>query len=116
MATVTQAHPVNPPAHGLSPVNLSAQHAQTPPGLDPGHVINAHEATLADYLYQPVQDILSRLGLPPIPAPVPPRGAPDTDMLPRAVNPVEPTQMIKPRVPLRSDTTQKVDDACQNRF
>ena len=72
------------------------QLAQTPPGFDPEHVINANEANLADYLNQPVHDILSRLGLPRLPAPAPPPDASDAETPPGAANPVDPSQMIKP--------------------
>jgi hypothetical protein len=95
MAVVAQPVPVVPPAHAISRVN-APQLAQTPPGFDPEHVINAHEANLADYLNQPVQDILSRLGLPRLPAPAPPPDASAAETPPGAANPVDPSQMIKP--------------------
>jgi hypothetical protein len=96
MAVVAQPVPVDPPAHAISRIDPQAQLAQTPPGFDPEHVINANEANLADYLNQPVQDILTRLGLPRIPAPAPPPDASDAETQPGAANPVDPSQMIKP--------------------
>jgi hypothetical protein len=96
MAVVAQPVPVDPPAQAISRIDPPAQLAQTPPGFDPERVINASEANLADYLNQPVHDILARLGLPRIPAPAPPPDAPDAETQPGAASPVDPSQMIKP--------------------
>ena len=96
MAVVAQPVPVDPPAHAISRIDPPAQLAQTPPGFDPEQVINANEANLADYLNQPVHDILARLGLPRIPAPAPPPDASGAETQPGAANPVDPGQMIKP--------------------
>ncbi|OBF30227.1 hypothetical protein A5724_23680 [Mycobacterium sp. ACS1612] len=68
---------------------------QGQPAFDPEQVINAHETNLADYLNQPVQDILARLGLPRIPSHVMPPDGTDGGA-PAPANPLDPTQMIKP--------------------
>jgi hypothetical protein len=62
MALVTPT-PTPAPVPAAVATNPTGTLAQTLPGFDPEHVINAHEANLADYLNQPVQDILARLGL-----------------------------------------------------
>ena len=98
MAAIPQPTTVDPPAHMLAPapVNPTAQVAQGLPGFDPEAVINAHEANLAAYLNQPVQDILSRLGLPRTPDAAPPSGTPNGESPAGGANPVDPTQMIQP--------------------
>jgi uncharacterized protein YukE len=65
------------PAHAVSagPVHPTSQLAQDLPGFDSAPVINAHEASLADYLNQPIHDILARLGLSPAPTAAPQPGA-----------------------------------------
>jgi hypothetical protein len=92
MAVAQQSTASSPSAHTISSPHLQ----QTSPGFDPEHVINAHETNLADYLNQPVQDILSRLGLPPLPVPAQPPGGDDGQTPAGAANPLDPTQMIKP--------------------
>ena len=69
-AVVLPPAPVSPPASAPSsgPVDPTGHLAQALPGFDPGPIINAHEANLADYLNQPVRDILARLGIQPAPA------------------------------------------------
>jgi hypothetical protein len=98
MAAIPQPTTVDPPAHMISPgpVNPTAHLAQALPGFDPEAVINAHEANLAEYLNQPVQDILSRLGLPRTPDATPPPGAPNAETPAGAANPIDPSQMIQP--------------------
>jgi hypothetical protein len=96
MAVVAHPLTVDPPAHSISRIDPPAQLAQTPPGFDPEQVIDASEANLADYLNQPVHDILARLGLPRIPAPASAPDAADAETPPGAANPVDPSQMIKP--------------------
>jgi hypothetical protein len=49
------------------PINPTAHLAQHLPGYDAGPVIAAQEQDLQDYLNLPVQEILARLGLPPLP-------------------------------------------------
>jgi hypothetical protein len=92
MAVAQQSAANSPSAHTISPHHLQ----QAQPGFDPEQVINAHETNLADYLNQPVQDILSRLGLPPVPSHALPHGDTDGQTPPGAANPLDPTQMIKP--------------------
>jgi hypothetical protein len=92
MAVAQQSAVNSPSAHTISTPHTQ----QAPPGFDPEHVINAHESNLADYLNQPVQDILSRLGLPPLPVPAQPPVGPDGQTPAGGQNPVDPTQMIKP--------------------
>jgi hypothetical protein len=92
MAVAQQSTASSPSAHTISSPHLQ----QASPGFDPEHVINAHETNLADYLNQPVQDILSRLGLPPLPVPAQLPVGPDGQTPAGAANPVDPTQMIKP--------------------
>ncbi|MBN7442433.1 hypothetical protein [Mycobacteroides abscessus] len=53
---------VSPPPHP------TAQLAQALPGYDPAPVINAGEQDLADYLNTPVNEILARLGVGPLPS------------------------------------------------
>jgi hypothetical protein len=113
MAAVPQ---LTSPAHAVSagPVHPTSQLVQDLPGFDPAPVINAHEASLADYLNQPVHDILARLGLSPVPtaapqpAPsnaaagaanpnaVPPPIASSTAAPGSAASPFDPTSLIQP--------------------
>jgi hypothetical protein len=87
-----------PPA----PVNPTGQLAQAMPGYDAAPVIAAQEQNLQDYLNLPVQDILARLGLPPLPngAPpgmLPPEAAPIEQAAGNvAANPMQPDSLIKP--------------------
>src|ERR1700733_4253124 len=76
MASEPQLSPVSAPA----PVSMNptGRLAQALPGFDPGPVIDAHELNLADYLNQPVHNILARLGLPGVPQAAPPAGTPNT--------------------------------------
>jgi hypothetical protein len=92
MAVAQQSAANSPSAHTISPHHLQ----QAQPGFDPEQVINAHETNLADYLNQPVQDILSRLGLPPIPSHALPQDGTDSQTGSGAANPLDPAQMIKP--------------------
>ncbi|WP_101951160.1 hypothetical protein [Mycobacterium sp. 3519A] len=78
------------------------------PHIDPGTIIDAHETNLADYLNQPIGDILKRLGLPPITPGLPPDHAPNADgaaspapppaapPLGGGGSPFDPTQLIQP--------------------
>jgi hypothetical protein len=50
--------------------------------FDPGPILDAHESNLAEYLNQPVHDILSRLGVPGVPQAAPPSGQPDSQAHP----------------------------------
>jgi uncharacterized protein YukE len=110
--TVPQPAPITPPpsAPPGGPVNPTAHLAQALPGFDPGPIINAHEANLADYLNQPVRDIFARLGIQPAP-PGPPPAAPDAPNAPAPAGPAgssapigpagggspfDPTQLIQP--------------------
>ena len=73
MALAQQATQVAEPlATSAAPINPTGQLAQALPGFDPGPVINAHESNLADYLNQPVHNVLARLGLPGLPQAAPP--------------------------------------------
>jgi hypothetical protein len=94
------------PASPGGPVNPTAHLAQAHAGFDPESVINAHEAHLADYLNQPVQDILARLGLPALAeAALPsadPNAAAPSSPAPSATSPAAPaspfdaSQLIQP--------------------
>lgn len=64
--------------------------------FDPTPYINAQEQNLADYLNQPVQDILAKLGLPPLPNGAPPPGEPPPEGQPGPTNPMDPSAMIQP--------------------
>ena len=55
------------PASSAAPVNPTADLARALPGFDAGPVIDAHDANLADYLNQPVHELLARLGLAGLP-------------------------------------------------
>jgi hypothetical protein len=78
--------------------------AQTLVGSDPGPAINASESNLTDYLNQPVQSILGRLGVPHLPqaaatpdpadSHAPPAGAGNSGMPGMLTNLL--TQMIQP--------------------
>jgi hypothetical protein len=92
MAVVQQSAVESPSAHTIS----SPRAQQAPPEIELQNVINAHETNLADYLNHPVQDILSRMGLPPLPVLTQPPGRPDDQTPSGATNPLDPTQMIKP--------------------
>jgi hypothetical protein len=83
LPTPSPGDPTSNLAHGLS-------------GVDPHSVIDAHESHLADYLNQPVHDILARLGLPPLAAAAPPPGAPDATTPAAPPNPMDPSQLIQP--------------------
>ena len=66
MALAQHATPVSP----REPMTSAVQSHQSPqalPGSDPGPAINASESNLGDYLNQPVQSVLARLGVPPLP-------------------------------------------------
>jgi uncharacterized protein YukE len=97
MIAVPQASPAGAPAPVMSSVDV-------------GPVINAHEASLAEYLNKPVHDILARFGIQPPPQAVPP-GAPDAAPQPGPASPAaaapagspaapstpfDPTQLIQP--------------------
>ncbi len=61
MALAQHATPVSP----RQPMTSAVQSHQSPqalPGSDPGPAINASESNLGDYLNQPVQSVLARLG------------------------------------------------------
>jgi hypothetical protein len=99
MATTTQlplaAIPIPSPAP--NPGDLMAHLAPGSSGIDPQSVINAQEAHLADYLNQPVHDILARLGLPPLPGAAPPASAPGIGTPDGApASPIDPSQLIQP--------------------
>src|SRR5215475_4850325 len=47
--------------------------------VDPGQVLDAHESDLADFLNQPVDKVLSRVGLPGSPSATPPGSQKPTD-------------------------------------
>jgi hypothetical protein len=109
MAAVTQPNPVPPPAHTAptGATHPTSQLAQALPGFDPDRAINAHEMNLADYLNQPVHDILARLGLPPAPTAVPPNPSntpapnaagptPNTPQPAGSANPIDPSALIQP--------------------
>ena len=66
MASVQHATPAAPTEPALAAAQ-GRQFAQALPGSDPGPAINASESNLGDYLNQPVQSILTRLGVPPLP-------------------------------------------------
>jgi hypothetical protein len=95
MAIVPRPAPVSPaaPPSPSGPVNPTGHLAQALPGFDPGPIINAHETNLADYLNQPVQDILARLGIHPAPAatPAPVPAAPGVGA---PASPVSPASLI----------------------
>src|ERR1700727_3005278 len=66
MALAQHATPVSP----REPMTSAVQSHQSPqalPGSDPGPAINASESNPGDYLTQPVQSVLARLGVPPLP-------------------------------------------------
>jgi hypothetical protein len=111
-ATAPQPALISPPTSASSsgPVNPTGHLAQALPGFDPGPIINAHEANLAEYLNQPVRDIIARLGIQPaLPGPPPsPPDAPSTaapaspasssgPINPAGgASPFDPTQLIQP--------------------
>ena len=110
MAALSQLSAASVAAHA----NPVSQPAQPPPSLDVEAAINAQEANLADYLNQPVRDILARLGLPPIPGASPPPGASTANPPPGAstanpsagpstanppagsTSPIDPSSLIQP--------------------
>lgn len=91
--------PINPgTASGPAfvPSNPTGQLAQVMPGFDPTPIINAQEQVLSDYLNQPVQDILAKLGLPALPDGAPPPGAASPEGTPTGANPMDPSSLIQP--------------------
>lgn len=66
--------------------------------FDPTPIINAQEQNLADYLNQPVHDILGQLGMGPLPSGAAPPGAPLPAGQPGPLNPMDPSSMIQPVV------------------
>ncbi|AKS31646.1 hypothetical protein AFA91_06870 [Mycolicibacterium goodii] len=77
--------------------DATAQFAGRLPGFDASTVIAAQEHGLAEYLNLPVQEILARLGFPPLPAA--PAGPPAAEGGPApgaAGGPMDPGQLIKP--------------------
>src|SRR6202453_1142968 len=86
MALAQQSTQVSAPAPAPSaaPINPTGHLAQALPGFDEGPVIDAHESNLADYLNQPVRDVLARLGLPPSPQAAPPADAANPNGAPPA--------------------------------
>src|SRR3984885_3220675 len=93
MAATTHPHTIDGAEQEIAHAGTHPQQAHASSGIDVGNAIDAHEANLATYLNQPVQDILSRLGLPPL------SSHPDTDGAetpPGTASPVDPNQMIKP--------------------
>jgi uncharacterized protein YukE len=105
MTAAPQATPVSAPASAL-PI----AHASPVSSVDVGPVINAHEASLADYLNKPVHDILARFGIYPPPQAAPPNpnaGPPPGPAAPGPAapgpaasaapsTPFDPTQLIQP--------------------
>lgn len=92
MAVVTPSpRPVSPAAGEV---------AATLPGYDATPSINAAEKNLQEYLNLPVQEILARLGLPPLPTPPPPGelppGAAPHDAAPGTATPMDPMALIQP--------------------
>jgi hypothetical protein len=85
MVSAPQLSPVSAPVPVSS--NPTGQLARALPGFDPGPVIDAHELNLADYLNQPVHNILARLGLPGVPQAAPPAGTPNTQTPAGPANP-----------------------------
>ncbi|MFN3004070.1 hypothetical protein [Mycolicibacterium wolinskyi] len=78
--------------------DVTAQFAGQLPGFDASAVIAAQEHGLAEYLNLPVQEILARLGFPPLPTapppgPLPPEGGPPPNA---PASPMDPGQLIKP--------------------
>jgi hypothetical protein len=68
MASTPPPSPVaSPPVTATAPMSPTSHLAQTLPGFGPGPVINAQESNLSDYLNQPVQNTLARLGLASLP-------------------------------------------------
>lgn len=100
MAVVPNPAPLPGTTGGNAPgggaVNPTGQIAQALPGYDPTPHINASEANLADYLNQPVQDILARLGVPPLPTGELPPGVPPPEGAAPSGNPFDPSTLIKP--------------------
>src|ERR1700744_6309185 len=80
--------PVSPPAPMTEshPRATTTALAQTLPGFDPWPTINAHESNLADYLNQPVHNILARFGVSQLPQPTSP-GGPSAETPSSAANP-----------------------------
>lgn len=88
--------PVAPSPATAAPPAPSAAAAPPVSHFDPAPIINAQEQNLADYLNLPVQDILDRLGLAPLP-----NGAAPPDMAlpagqPGPANPMDPSSLIQP--------------------
>jgi uncharacterized protein YukE len=77
-------------------INPASQPADAPPALDVEAAINAQEASLAEYLNQPVRDILARLGLPPNPGDSSQPDTPVADPPAGQANPFDPSQLIQP--------------------
>jgi len=96
MDALLQPATFNPAVHLISLGNSTGHLAQALRGFDPEHVIGAHETDPADYLNQPVVNILARSGLSAIPASVPRPSPPDTEIPAGEGTPIVPTQMIKP--------------------
>ncbi|MBA0047883.1 hypothetical protein [Mycobacteroides sp. LB1] len=90
---------VNPPPVPLAPYSTGAV-AQQLPGYDPGPVIAAAEQNLADYLNQPVQEILKKLGIPANPEagsdPTQENQERTDTADPAQSNPLDPSALISP--------------------
>lgn len=89
--------PVAPSPVTATPSAPSAAAAAPPVShFDPAPIINAQEQNLADYLNLPVQDILDRLGLAPLPSGAAPPDMPMPAGQPGPVNPMDPSSLIQP--------------------
>lgn len=101
MAAIVQPAPGNSPTVPTSsPPSSSTHHGSPPSTPSTQQVIEAQQASLADYLNQPVREILARLGItaPPAPqAPDPQEGPPPDPQASQAPGtPFDPMQLIQP--------------------